>query len=145
MPAHPLSDEETMQQVVAATRQFVGVGRLEGLNATYVLTSCSFDEAPPYQGAVYLDFDVPAPGTRAGPDYLRDLAGSMSRQGWQEGLPPNSHPGGWMMTNSGVSAVFYRNPDVPGKGVLQIRGECRNVTDHRLDDTGFIDITGALK
>jgi hypothetical protein len=28
--------------------------------------------------------------------------------------------------------------------VLQIHGECRNITDHRVDATGFVDITGQL-
>jgi len=33
---------------------------------------------------------------------------------------------------------------VPRRGVLEIDGECRNVTDHQSDTTGFIDITGQL-
>jgi hypothetical protein len=28
---------------------------------------------------------------------------------------------------------------------LQIFGECRNVTDHRLDAPGFVDVTGELR
>ena len=44
-----------------------------------------------------------------------------------------------------MTAVYYPNLDVPGRGVLQIYGECRNVTDHRADPTGWVDITAALR
>ena len=47
-------------------------------------------------------------------------------------------------SKGGVIAVSYRQSDVPGRGVLQIDGECRNVTDHQLDTTGFVNITGDL-
>ena len=28
---------------------------------------------------------------------------------------------------------------------MQVYGECRNVTDHRLDTTGWVDITAELR
>ena len=144
MPEHPLSDDETMQQIVGAARDFVKVGRLTDVNATYLLMSCQFDETPPYQGTAYIDFAIPA-AAGGDPNYLRTLAGAMVGHGWREGRPPVGHPGGWTLTHDGVTAVFYSNPDVRGQGVLQMQGECRNATDHRMDDTGFVDIGGSLK
>ena len=141
-PAHPLNDDETMEQVVSAARQFVEAGRLETIHATYLLMSCRTEDEPPYQGTVYLDFALPQVATA--PDYLPNLARTMAKRGWKPGLDPNQHPGGEIMVNNGVTALIYRNTDVPGRGVLQIYGECRNVTDHRLDATGFVDIGDQL-
>lgn len=142
-PAHPLTDDETKQQAVSAARQFITDGRLKAVEATYLLMSCRTEDEPPYQGSVYVDFDIP-PVTVA-PRYLPDLVKAMASRGWTPGLDPNQHPGGQIMTNNGVTALVYRNPDVRGRGVLQVYGECRNVTDHRLDPTGFVEINDLLK
>jgi hypothetical protein len=48
------------------------------------------------------------------------------------------------LAKNGVLAVYYRIPDVADRAVLQIDGECRNSTDHQLDTTGFVDVTGDL-
>lgn len=142
-PAHPLSDDETMQQAVTAARQFVADSHLKAVEATYLLMSCRTEDEPPYQGSVYIDFDIP-PVTEA-PRFLPDLARTMTAHGWKPGLEPNQHPGGQIMTNNGVTALIYRNPDVRGRGVLQVYGECRNITDHRMDPTGFVDINDLIR
>lgn len=142
-PAHPLTDEQARQQVVEAARQFVEAGRLDKATATYMLLSCTNREDPPYQGAVYLDFGLPAPGeTRR---YFDRIDAALTARGWSVALPPSGHPGGRTLTKDGVTAVYYPNLDAPGRGVLQIYGECRNVTDHRADPTGWVDITAALR
>ena len=142
-PGAPLSDDETMAQMVGTARLFVTSGRLRNPSATYVLQSCRRDDEPPYQGSVYLDFDVPS--ITDTPAYFRKIAAGMRARGWTEGLEPHHRPGGKIMAKDGVSALFYRNPDVAGRGVLQIHGECRNVTDHRADASGFVDITDRLR
>ena len=43
-----------------------------------------------------------------------------------------------------MTAIYYRHPDVPRRAVVQVYGECRNMTDHQSDRTGFLDITGQL-
>lgn len=142
-PAVPLSDEQTMAQVVGAARQVVGAGRLNNVAGTYLLQSCRNDTEPPYQGSAYVDFDLPSiTGT---PAFFRELAATLTARGWTEGLAPKNNPGGKVMVKDGVSATFYRNPDVEGRGVLQIYGQCRNVTDHRADTTGFVKITDRLR
>lgn len=140
--SHPLSDDQTRDQVVRAARQFVTAGRLGAPNGSYLLQSCAQNDEPPYQGTAYLTFDVPS--ITKTPRYFRDIAATMRALGWTEGLPPRRHPGGKMLAKDGVTALLYRDPDVPGRGVLQIHGECRNITDHRVDATGFVDITGQL-
>ena len=69
----------------------------------------------------------------------------MSAQGWQVGTPPGHHPEGWTLAKNGVIAAYYRHSDVPDRGVLLIDGECRNVSEHQLDTTGFVDISDELQ
>jgi hypothetical protein len=142
-PESPLSDEQTLAQVVGTARQFVAVGRLRNVVGTYLLQSCESDDEPPYQGSAYIDFDVPS--ITATPAFFRQISAALRARGWTEGLTPNNHPGGKVLVKDGVSATVYRNPDVAGRGVLQIYGECRNMTDHRGDATGFVEITDRLR
>ncbi len=68
----------------------------------------------------------------------------MTARGWTEGLPPNRHPGGRTFTRDGVTVIYFRNDDRSNRATMQIYGECRNVTDHRTDTTGWVDVTAAL-
>lgn len=138
----PITDEQARQQVVEPGRQFVAAGDLKTVSGLYLLKSCTTEEKPPYQGALYLNFDVPPIAET--PVYFRRIARAMTELGWREGLPPGRHPGGHTLVKNGLVAVFYRDPDRPGRGLLQIWGECRAMTDHRLDTTGFIDVTAEL-
>ncbi len=101
--------------------------------------SCQNADDPPYQGAIYLNFDVP--GVMGTPKFFAAIAAAMRAEGWQEALPPNRHPGGHALTRDGVTIIYFRNDDTSTRGTMQIYGECRNVTDHRLDTTGWVDIT----
>jgi hypothetical protein len=141
--AAPLSDEQSRRQVLEPARQFVGAGKMRAISAGYLLSSCTSEEQPPYQGLVYLNFDVPTvAATRA---YFGEIAREMTARGWREGLPPGRHPGGRTMVKDGMYAVYYRDDDLAGRGVLKIYGECRNVTDHRLDTAGFADVTAQVR
>jgi len=142
-PVEPLTDDQARHQVLESARLFVSAGRMTTPTATYLLTSCTGDGLPPYQGSLYASFDVPT--ITETPAYFRRIAGEMTARGWREGLPPSRHPGGRTLAKNGVTAVYYRDPDLAGRGVLQISGECRTVSDHRGGDTGFIDVTGQLR
>lgn len=141
-PPDPLTDEQTLRQVLDPARQFVAAGRLRRVTATYLLVSCGNDNEPPYQGSAYVDFEVPS--ITETPAYFRSIVSALSARGWTEGLRPNHHPGGKVLVKDGVSVLFHRNPDVPGRGVLRIYGECRNIGDHRQDPSGFVDITARI-
>lgn len=138
----PMNDDQSRRQVLEPARRFVDAGALRVDTGTYLLMSCSSEERPPYRGKVYLTFEVPTvTETRA---VFADLARAMSAQGWRVGTRPNRHPEGWTLAKDGVIAVYFRHPDVPDRGVLQVDGECRNLTDHQLDGTGFVDVTANL-
>lgn len=141
-PAQPLTDEQSKEQVMATARQFVAAGRLRAATGSYLLMACREDGDPLYQGSVYVNFDLPA--VRDTPAYFREIARNLFAGGWREGVPPGHHPGGKVLSKDGIAAVYYRHPDVPTRGVLQIYGECRDVADHRTDSTAFVDVSRDL-
>ncbi len=141
-PANPLDDDQSKVQVIDTARQFVAAGRMRGANGSYLLMPCREGDAPLYQGSLYLNFDLPT--IQQTPAYFREIARNLSAGGWQEGIPPGHHPGGKVLSKDGIAAVFYRHPDVPERGVLQIYGECRDIADHRMDPGGFVDVSREL-
>lgn len=140
--APPMTDDQSRRQVMDATRAIVAAGSIENPDATYLLGSCSTEDQPPYQGTVYLTFDVP--GVVETTALFRRIARTMTARGWRVGEPPGRHPGGWTLADGRVTAIYYRDPDLEGRGVLQVYGECRNLIDHRLDGASFVDVSDEL-
>lgn len=142
-PGNPASDEQTEAQVVESARQIVAAAGLQTTTAGYLLMSCKNRDDPPYQGAIYLTFALPA---GAGPDtYFPTVVGALVGRGWNEGLPPADHTFGKTLTKDAVTAVIYRHDDDTSLGVLRLYGECRNTNDHRNDGTAWVDVTGQLR
>ena len=138
-PTDPFSDDQSRAQVVGAAKQIVAVTGLRTASAGYVLMSCKDRDDPPYQGAIYLTFSLPA-ATRAD-IYLPGVPATLIGHGWAEGLPPNNHLFAKTLSKDGVTVIIYRQDDEPSLGVLRVYGQCRNMTDHRHDTTTWIDIT----
>jgi hypothetical protein len=142
-PGNPASDEQTEAQVVESAQQIVAAAGLQTTTAGYLLMSCKNRDDPPYQGAIYLTFALPA-GT--GPDtYFPTVAGALVGRGWKEGLPPADHTFGKTLTKDAVTALIYRHDDDISLGVLRLYGECRNTNDHHNDTTAWVDVTGQLR
>jgi hypothetical protein len=138
-PADPLSDEQTRAQVIEPAKQLVALGNLQSAVGGYILMSCKNQTDPPYQGAVYLTFDLPK-----SLDYFDQVAAEMVSHGWQKGLPPNQYLFGTTLSKDGVTAILYRDPDRRTSGIMKVYGECRNIANHRNDTTGWTDITDQL-
>jgi hypothetical protein len=142
-PLTPVSDDQSQAQVLEPAKQVVAIAGLRTTNAGYLLMSCKDRENPPYQGAIYLTFALPAE-TR--PDlYFPTIAEALVAHGWTEGLPPNDHVFGRTLTKDAVTAITYPQRDDKSVGVLRLYGACWNMTDHRRDATAWVDITGQLK
>lgn len=139
-PEHPLSDEQSKAQVLEPAREIVAVANLENANGGYILMSCTNQTDPPYQGAIYLTFDLPD-----ATHYLDQVAASLVSHGWRKGSPPNRYLSGIAVSKNGVTAILYRDPDRNGFGIMKVYGECRNVSDHRNDATGWVDISDLLR
>lgn len=141
-PGPSLSDQQSRTQAVGAARDVVSAARLRTTTAGYLLMSCRDRDNPPYQGAVYLTFTIPA-DTRADA-YLPAVAKALTAGGWVEGLSPGGHPYSKSMSKSQVTALIYRDDDNASLGVARIYGECRNTSDHRTDTTGWVDVTAEI-
>jgi hypothetical protein len=138
-PANPVSDDATSAQVIGSAKQIVSLAGLRTKSAGYLLMSCKNQNDPPYQGAIYLTFTLPA-GAR--PDiYFKTIAATLVTRGWTEGLPPNDHVFGMTVAKDAVTAIIYPHGDDPSLGILRAYGECRDTNDHRRDASGWIDIT----
>lgn len=143
-PAAPLTDGQTMAQVMGPAKEIVTVAQLQTATAGYLLMSCRNAHDPPYQGAVFLDFRLPTASNGDTLVYLRRVRDALVANGWSEGLPPNRHLSGHALDKAGVTAIFYQNPDQANFGTMQLYGECRNTTDHTGDRSGWTDVTGQL-
>lgn len=139
-PASPVSDDQSRAQVVRSAQDVVAAAALRTSSAGYSLMSCKNRDDPPYQGAVYLTFSVPA-ATQAD-TYFARITATLTGHGWTEGLPPNNHAFATTLTKDAVTVIVYRHDDEPNVGVLRVYGQCRNMTDHRADATAWTDITG---
>ena len=138
-PADPVTDEQSKDQVTGPARQVVSAAGLRTASAGYLLMSCKNQDDPPYQGAIYLTFTLPA--EQQADTYFDTIASTLRTHGWAEGPPPNNHPFAKIFSRNAVTVTFYRDNDDPGVGVLRVYGQCRNVNDHRRDATGWVDIT----
>jgi hypothetical protein len=139
-PVNPVTDDQTEAQVVESAKQVVTLTGLQAASAGYLLMSCKDRIDPPYQGAIYLTFALPA-AARAD-TYFPTIAATLVSHGWTEGLPPNDHAFAKTFSKDAVTMIIYRQSDDPNLGVLRVYGQCRNMNDHRNDTTAWIDITG---
>jgi len=138
-PANPVTDDQSEAQVVESAKQVVALAGLQTASAGYSLMSCKDRESPPYQGAIYLTFALPA-AARADA-YFPAIAATLVTHGWTEGIPPNDQPFAEILSKDGVTVIVYRQSDDPSLGVARVYGQCRNVNDHRKDTTTWIDVT----
>jgi hypothetical protein len=139
-PARPFSDAQAMAQVVEPARQIGGIAQLQRPNGGYTLLSCKNQADPPYQGAVYISFELPHDAL----SYYQKVANAMTTLGWSEGQAPNRNMPAKMLTKDGVTAIFTRNSDDIRVGMVRVYGECRDISDHRRDTTAWVDISDQL-
>lgn len=141
-PAVPMSDDQSRQQAVGATRELIAAGHLKNPTGSYLLMSCKNNDDPPYQGAIRLNFDIP--GLRDTPKYFGDIATSLVAHGWTDQNAAGQVRGRPTFTKDGVTVIYYIDSDTQGRATMQIYGECRNTTDHRENVAGWSDVTRQL-
>jgi hypothetical protein len=138
-PGPAATDAQTEAEVVEQAKDIVAIAGLAQPTADYSLVSCKNRDDPPYQGAVYLNFVLPAD---VGADaYFRTAAAALVAHGWTEGPSPNQHLFGRNLSKDGVSALLYPDRDSSTRGVVHLHGQCRNKTDHRGDSGAWVDVT----
>ena len=67
----------------------------------------------------------------------------MVSHGWTGGTPPGQRPYGTLIHKGAVMAIIQSGPNT-GQNMIQLNGECRNMTDHRADPKVLWDITSEL-
>src|ERR1700677_801578 len=139
-PGPATTDAQTQSEVVEQAKDIVAIAALERPTAGYLLMSCKDHDNPPYQGAVYLDFQLP-PDVSAD-QYFRTVAAAMVAHGWREGLPPNQHMFGRNLSTDGVNAILYPDRDSTTRGVGRIYGQCHEMNSHR--GAEWVDVTDRL-
>jgi hypothetical protein len=142
-PGPAATDAATQTEVVEHARDIVAITGLREPTAGYLLMSCKNGDDPPYQGAVYLDFQLP-PDISAD-QYFRGVSTAMVARGWREGLPPNQHLFGRNLSKDGVNAILYPDRDSATHGVARIYGQCHDMSDHRGAKEDWIDITERIQ
>jgi hypothetical protein len=142
-PGPAATDAQTQTEVVEHARDIVAIAGLRQPTGAYLLMSCKNRDDPPYQGTVYLDFQLP---TDVNPDqYFRAVADAMVARGWRQGPAPNQHMFGRNLSKDGVNAILYPERDTSTHGVARIYGRCHDMTDHRGAKADWIDITDRLR
>ena len=139
-PGPAATDAQTQSEVVEQAKDIVAIAALQQPTAGYLLMSCKDHDNPPYQGAVYLDFELP-PDVSAD-QYFRSIAEAMVAHGWHQGLPPNQHMFGRNLSKDGVNAILYPDRESTTHGVGRIYGQCHDMNSHR--GAAWVDITGRL-
>ena len=139
-PGPAATDAQTQSEVVDQAKDIVAIAALAQTTASYLLMSCKDHDNPPYQGAVYLDFQLP-PDVSAD-QYFATIAAAMVAHGWREGLPPNQHMFGRNLSKDGVNAILYPDPDSTAHGVGRIYGQCHDMNSHR--GAAWVDVTDRL-
>jgi hypothetical protein len=139
-PGPAATDAQTQSEVVKRAKDIVAIATLQQPTASYLLMSCKDHDDPPYQGAVYLDFQLPL--DVSADQYFRTIAATMVAHGWREGLPPNQHMFGRNLSKDGVNALLYPDRDSATHGIGRIYGQCHDMNSHR--GAAWVDVTDRL-
>jgi hypothetical protein len=141
-PGPAATDAQTQMEVVEHARNIVAITGLRQPTAGYLLMSCKNRDDPPYQGAVYMDFQLPT--DLSADEYFRGVSAALVAHGWREGLPPNQHLFGRNLSKDGVNAILYPDADSSTRGVARIYGQCHDISDHGGAKAEWTDVTDRL-
>jgi len=125
--AHPMTPEEAKAQAIAAARDVVKTLQLKDVGATFRFEACSDDGKPPYRGLVRIDY-AHAPTYEGSQAEVQGFVQKLRDNGWSG----DSDFAGHSPSVAKDNAVTVLRPYAPnGSGGIEVRGECRDATDHR--------------
>jgi hypothetical protein len=125
--AHPMTPEEAKAQVLAAARDVVKTLQLKDVGATFRYEACSDEGKPPYRGLVQIDY-AHSPTYEGSQAEVEKFVDTLRNDGWRTDSGFASHAASLAKDN----AIAVLRPYAPnGSGGIEVRGECRDVTDHR--------------
>jgi hypothetical protein len=122
----PMTPEEAKAQVIAAARDVVKALQLKDVGATFRYEACSDEGKPPYRGLVQIDY-AHSPTYEGSQAEIQGFVDTLRRDGWSTDSGFKSHAASLAKDN----VVTLIRPYAPnGSGGIEVRGECRDVTDH---------------
>jgi hypothetical protein len=122
----PMTPEEAKAQVVAAARDVVKALQLKDVGATFRYEACKDEGKPPYRGLVQIDY-AHSPTYEGSQAEVHGFVDTLRREGWSTDSGFKSHAASLAKNN----VVTLLRPYAPnGSGGIEVRGECRDVTDH---------------
>lgn len=138
-PVQPMSNEDTMRQVIDPARQIVKANGLQDVFAGFTFEACNDQGEPPYRGRLEMSFSVPR-GIEP-KNYIKQIAKTMVQQGWIDGPPPGRRAFGTLIHTDQVWAIMGPHPVSHEDGSVQLYGECRNMVNHRDDPEKDFNVT----
>jgi hypothetical protein len=140
-PAHPLTDDQAIGQVIALAKQIDDAAQMDGVDGGVSFASCNDQGDPPYQATLTMGFLI-----HGDPDvYFQTVAHAMAAHGWNQGAPPDQHYFGTALNKDGVVAHIGLIPSDHAYGQIHLYGQCCNMTDHHNDGkTNGTNITAQL-
>jgi hypothetical protein len=136
-PDQPLSDRQSIEQVLGPAKEIAKVAMLQGVSGNFRWESCNDQGIKPYRGRLDMTFAVPRGADRDG--YFQRIAYTMEANGWSAGPPPGRHASGTVIHQDEVMATIGMSPYLRADGAVQLSGQCRNVNDHRRDSGFSVD------
>jgi hypothetical protein len=122
----PMTPEEAKAQTVAAARDVVKTLQLKDVGATFRYEACRDEGKPPYRGLVQIDY-AHAPTYEGSAAEVAAFVEVLKRDGWSTDSGFVSHAPSLAKNN----IVTLLEPYAPnGSGGIEVRGECRDATDH---------------
>jgi hypothetical protein len=122
----PMTPEEAKAQVIAAARDVVNALQLKDVGATFRYEACSDEGKPPYRGLVQIDY-AHSPTYEGSQAEIQGFVDTLRADGWSADSGFKSHAAS-LAKNNVVTLIRPYAPNVSGG--IEIRGECRDVTDH---------------
>ena len=123
----PMTPEEAKAQVMAAARDVVKTLQLKDVGATFRYEACSDEGKPPYRGLVQIDY-AHSPTYDGSQAEVEGFVDALRRGGWSTDSGFASHAASLAKDN----VITVLRPYAPnGSGGIEVRGECRDDTDHR--------------
>lgn len=133
-PEKPMSDAQSISEVVGPAKQIARSAQLPDVSGSFSWASCNDQGGKPYRGRVDMTFIVPKGLDHSA--YFEQIAKTMEANGWSAGPPPGLHVFGTTIHQNGVMGIIGVSPFLDADGAVQLFGQCRNMSDHRLDE-GF--------
>jgi hypothetical protein len=122
----PMTSEEAKAQVIAGAREVVKALQLKDVGATFRYEACIDEGKPPYRGLVQIDY-AHSPTYEGSQAEVQSFVDTLRRDGWSSDSGFASHAPS-LAKNNVVTLIRPYAPN--GSGGIEIRGECRDATDH---------------